>query len=81
MKVLKSGIPEYEGKMYQELLLKEGIMSELVDSNFAYTDSVYFGSGGLVDILVPDDSYNEAVELFEDLKEASKEEGGESQNE
>ena len=40
MKVLKSGVPVYEAKMYQEILLKEGIFAELVDSHVAYTDSI-----------------------------------------
>lgn len=74
MKVLKSGIPEFEAKMFQEILLKEGIFSELVDSHFAYTDSVYFGSGGLVDIIVPDEVFDEAVQIFEDLKATGREE-------
>ncbi|WP_367356513.1 DUF2007 domain-containing protein [Mesotoga sp.] len=73
MKVLKSGIPEFEAKMYQEILQKEGIFSELVDSHFAYTDSVYFGSGGLVDIIIPDDDFEEAVQIFEDLQERGRE--------
>jgi hypothetical protein len=73
MKVLKSGIPEYEAKMYQEILLKEEIFAELVDSSFAYTDSVYFGSGSLVDIIIPDEDYEEAVRIFENLKEEGRE--------
>lgn len=74
MKILKSGVPEFEAKMFQEILLEEGIFSELVDSHFAYTDSIYFGSGGLVDIIVPDEVFDEAVEIFEDLKKTGKEE-------
>ncbi|CCU84236.1 conserved hypothetical protein [Mesotoga infera] len=74
MKVLKSGVPEFEAKMFQEILLEEGIFSELVDSHFAYTDSIYFGSGGLVDIIVPDEVFDEAVQIFEDLKKTGKEE-------
>lgn len=74
MKILKSGVPEFEAKMFQEILLEEGIFSELVDSHFAYTDSVYFGSGGLVDIIVPDEVFDEAVQIFEDLKKTGKEE-------
>jgi len=73
MKVLKSGIPEYEAKMYQEILLKEEIFAELVDSSFAYTDSVYFRSGSLVDIIIPDEDYEEAVRIFENLKEEGRE--------
>jgi hypothetical protein len=73
MKVLKSGIPEFEAKMYQEILQKEGIFSELVDSHFAYTDSVYFDSGGLVDIIIPDDEFEEAVQIFSDLQERGRE--------
>jgi hypothetical protein len=73
MKVLKSGVPVYEAKMYQEILLKEGIFAELVDSHFAYTDSVYFGSGGMVDIIIPDDDYETAVSIFEDLKVEGRE--------
>ncbi|MCB1222999.1 MAG: hypothetical protein KDK21_03555 [Mesotoga sp.] len=74
MKILKSGVPEFEAKMFQEILLGEGIFSELVDSHFAYTDSIYFGSGGLVDIIVPDEVFDEAVQIFEDLKKTGKEE-------
>ncbi|HNQ70895.1 MULTISPECIES: DUF2007 domain-containing protein [Mesotoga] len=74
MKILKSGVPEFEAKMFQEILLEEGIFSELVDSHFAYTDSIYFGSGGLVDIIVPDEVFDEAVQIFEDLKKTGKEE-------
>lgn len=74
MKILKSGVPEFEAKMFQEILLEEGIFSELVDSHFAYTDSVYFGSGGLVDIIVPDEVFDEAVQIFEDLKKTGREE-------
>jgi len=74
MKILKSGVPEFEAKMFQEILLEEGIFSELVDSHFAYIDSIYFGSGGLVDIIVPDEVFDEAVQIFEDLKKTGKEE-------
>ena len=74
MKILKSGVPEFEAKMFQEILLEEGIFSELVDSHFAYTDSIYFGSGGLVDIIVPDEVFDEAVQIFEDLKKTGREE-------
>jgi len=45
-----------------------------VDSHFAYTDSVYFGSGGLVDIIIADDDFEEAVQIFEDLQERGREE-------
>lgn len=74
-KVLRAGLPVHEAELVKNILNSSGIPVMLKSESSPYTDTVYFGVGGLLDVFVPEEKYEEAEDILESL--SGGEESGE----
>ncbi len=74
-KVLRAGLPVHEAELVKNILNSSGIPVMLKSESSPYTDTVYFGAGGLLDVFVPEEKYEEAEDILESL--SGGEESGE----
>ncbi|RKX45740.1 MAG: hypothetical protein DRP27_03390 [Thermotogae bacterium] len=79
-KRLRSGLPFHEAELVKNILKSSGIPVMLKSKSTPYTDTVYFGAGGLLDVFVPQESFEEAEALLESLSGGEKS-GEESEEE
>lgn len=77
MKKLKEAVYYHQAKMFKEILENEGIKVDLKSTEMAYMDNVYFGAGGMVDIYVDEEHFEEAKTIIEDLKRSENSNGKE----
>jgi len=63
-KKLREMLPLIKAEIIRNILESEGIPVMFKSAAFPFTDTVYFGMGGMVDVLVPEKLFKQAESIL-----------------